>query len=661
MGKRSGTLLCLLIVFAAILPVGQAAGASQAGSPSLLITEVSPSDEGVTLRNVCASSVDLGGWSLTDGEGSLLFGSGTVLAPGEHLTVVAKIGKNWFCSRPGTIQTDDPSLSRSGRFILADSGDDLVLKSGGSVVDQVCWGNSSGAEGWIGGPVRMASASYIARTSETDTDSPDDWTSTRAGWTNLRFPGTSAFGATVTPFSFPESGGAPVYAALESASASVDISIYQLSCPNVVALLSALCERDVRVRILIEAEPLGIETSKELPLLKYLGDRGAEVRMINSGDTPQRFVYLHGKYAVVDGEKVVITSENWTSGNMGYGEGNRGWGAVIEGKGYAGYMEEVFENDFDTAWGDTLDLGDAYPGLKGYSGTLTYSPPDVPDTRSYEAFVSPVLSPDNSFRTLRSFIGSAEYRVYAEEMDLGDSMRSVSGDTPVSWMAAAADRGLDVRFILDASHSGHDKVSAVNLINETTGINAMAVDGGDGFSLIHNKGLVVDGSVWIGSVNWTGTSFHSNRESAVIVTSEEVAQFFSDLFLSDFGVSMGDVEAAGPSLTADLVKGRGGYAVVLRASGPYGSTFVWTLDGQERTTEAAATVFRVSPGPHMSTVRIEGTDVYGEVSFEVPSEGGGGYIIYLSATVILLTGAAVALYRDGPRRNRGDRQWRSGR
>ncbi len=661
MGKRSGTLLCFLIVLAAMLPAGQVAGASQTGSPVLLITEVSPSDEGVTVRNVCASPVDLGGWSLSDGEGSLFFGKGTVLAPGERLTVVAEKGKNWFCSRSGTIQTDDRSLSRSGRFILADSGDDLVLRSGASVADQVCWGSSSGAEGWTGGPVRISSASYIARTSETDTDSSDDWTTTRAGWTNLRFPGTSAFEATVTPFSFPESGGAPVYAALESASLSADISMYQMSCPNVAALLALLCERGVRVRILVEAEPLGIDISKELALLKYVEDRGAEVRLINFGDLPQRFVYVHNKYAVVDGEKVVITSENWTSGNMGYGEGNRGWGAVVEGEEYAGYMGRVFENDFDTVWGDTLDLGDAYPGLKGHPGTLTYSPPDVPDMRSYEAFVSPVLSPDNSFRTLRSFIGSAEYRVYAEEMDLGGSMRTVSGDTPVSWMAAAADRGLDVRFILDASRSGDDAVSAVNMINETTGVSAIAVDGGDGFSLIHNKGLVVDGSVWIGSVNWTGTSFNSNRETAVIVTSDGVASFFSELFLSDFGVSADDLEEDGPSLTAELVRGKGGYAAVLRASGPYGSTFVWTMDGQERTTDTPATVFRVSSGPHKSTVRIEGTDAYGEVSFEVPSENGGGYIIYLSATVILLIGAAVAFYRDGPRRNRGDRQWRSGR
>ena len=140
-------------------------------------------------------------------------------------------------------------------------------------------------------------------------------------------------------------------------------------------------------------------------------------------------------------------------------------------------------------------------------------------------------------------MGSAERRIYAEEMDLGDSLSPVNGDTPIAWMASAASRGLDVRFILDSSQSGGGAhVSTVNLINETTGIKAVAVDGGDGFSLIHNKGIVIDGSVWVGSVNWTATSFDRNREVAVLIVSEEVASFFADLFLSDFGVSRTDVE-----------------------------------------------------------------------------------------------------------------------
>ncbi|WP_400233303.1 phospholipase D-like domain-containing protein [Methanomethylophilus alvi] len=664
MRTRSEVLLCILIVAATTSLLGPTIHdpVDAAVSPSVLITEVNPYDEGVSIQNVCASQVDLMGWCMTDGEGTLTFNRSTVLHPGERLTIVGEVGKNWFCSRSGTIQTDDPCITRTGRFILADSGDEVVLKVGDSVIDQVCWGGSLGADGWSGSPVRISSLTYTMRTSQTDTDTSSDWMVTRAGWTNYVFPGTSAFEASVVPFSFPESGGGPIYKALESASCSVDISIYLISCPNVIALLSSLCDRGVSVRILAEAEPLGVDISTELALLKSIDDGGADVRLINFGDHPQRFVYVHNKYAVIDGDTVIITSENWTSGNMGYGNGNRGWGAVISGKGYAGYMERVFENDFDTVWGDTVCLEDAYPDLKGYRGTLSYVPPDVPEYRSYEASVSPVLSPDNSFSTLRMMMGSAERRIYVEEMDLGDSLSPVNGDTPIAWMASAASRGLDVRFILDSSQSGGGAhVSTVNLINETTGIKAVAVDGGDGFSLIHNKGIVIDGSVWVGSVNWTATSFDRNREVAVLIVSEEVASFFADLFLSDFGVSRTDVEEGGLSFTAEVVRGSGGYAVVLRARGPAGSIFLWAVDGEERCTDVSAAVFRVSSGDHVASVSVEGIDVSEEVSFTVPSEDHGGYVIYLSAAVILLIGTVVAFFRDRPSGGYGDMGWRSGR
>ncbi len=650
-------------IAAALLLIPTIPAFAAAGSPTLLITEVSPSDEGVSVQNVCATQVDLMGWSLTDGEGTLTFSESRVLRPGERITVVSEIGKSWFSSRSETIQADDGCFTKKGRFILADSGDEVLLKAGDAVVDQVCWGNSAGASGWSGNPVGISSLAYILRIGTTDTDTAGDWIATRAGWTNLSYPGTSAFEAEVVPFSFPESRGGPVYKALESASVSVDISIYIISCPNVIALLRDICARGVEVRLLVEAEPLGADISSELSLLKTLDDAGADVRLINFGSDPQRFVYVHNKYAVIDGETVVITSENWTSGNMGYGSGNRGWGAVITDTGYAGYMEKVFENDFDTAWGDTFRLEDAYPGLKGYSGTLEYESPYVPDTESYSAYVSPVLSPDNSFSALRTLMASAEERIYAEEMDLGSSLASVGGDTPVSWMASAAARGADVRFILDSSQSGGSEHELyVNMINEATGVSASAVSGGKNFSLIHNKGIVIDGAVWIGSVNWTSTSFDRNRETAAFIVSRDVSDFFADLFLSDFGVSGADVERDGLSFTAELVEGKSGYAVVLRADGPAGSVYRWTVDGETRLTDVPSAVFGVSSGYHTASASIEGMDVLEEAEFTVPSDGGGeGYVIYLSAAVILLIGTVAAFFRGRPHAGRGGRQWRSGR
>ncbi|WP_400228011.1 hypothetical protein [Methanomethylophilus alvi] len=63
----------------------------------------------------------------------------------------------------------------------------------------------------------------------------------------------------------------------------------------------------------------------------------------------------------------------------------------------------------------------------------------------------------------------------------------------------------------------------------------------------------------------------------------------------------------------------------------------------------------------MASVSVEGIDVSEEVSFTVPSEDHGGYVIYLSVAVILLIGTVVAFFRDRPSGGYGDMGWRSGR
>ena len=55
------------------------------------------------------------------------------------------------------------------------------------------------------------------------------------------------------------------------------------------------------------------------------------------------------------------------------------------------------------------------------------------------------------------------------------------------------------------------------------------------FGLAHNKGMVSDDRVWIGSMNWTDNSIDENRELSVIIDSEDITEFFLKRFLSDWG------------------------------------------------------------------------------------------------------------------------------
>ncbi|MCQ2084731.1 MAG: phospholipase D-like domain-containing protein [archaeon] len=614
----------MFLLLLCVLVIPQSDGSFASSGDPLLITEVSPVDEAVTIKNTGYSTVDLKGYSVTDGEGTLTFSSSYKLSPQAQIIISKDSGTDWFNSRPEVIVFTSHYLTKSGSFTLANAGDEVRLCRNNSTLDSVCYGNSNGVDGWIGGPVGISTGHHLIRSSDKDTDRAEDWISTKAGWTNFGY-GIESFDATVSPFSFPESNGEQVLFALSKAEMYIDISIYLISSPKVVSLLCQMEKNGVEVRILAEGSPLGVDISTELSLLRSLVDSGGEVRLINyNGASEHRYSYVHNKYAVIDGETVIITSENWTSGNMGE-YGNRGWGVIVESEEYADYMESVFENDYSMLWGDVKEFLSLYPKSKPYSDMPVVEIINV-DLPSYQAKVSPVLSPDNSYGAMKEFITSAEYRLYAEQMDLGSSLSMVSGDTPVSWMSSVAGKGVDTRFILDSSQSnGSAHETYVNLITSATEIKAINVNMGENFALIHNKGVIADDSVWIGSVNWTENSFQRNRESALVIRSSEVADYYAGLFLSDFGTNIYTAEENGISLEAKVVGTSKGNVVLLTVDGPSGFTYEWSLgDGKVRIGENTVVLFEApSEGDYTASVRMNGTEMVAYCDYSVgPMDNG---------------------------------------
>ena len=616
---------------------------SSAATGGLLIYEVDPVNEGFTIVNTSSSPVNLSGKEVTDGEGTLKFTGSFPIEPGASITFVSSVGEDWFTTRAGAVPYSASGITKTGSLTFANAGDEFILRvTDGGVIDSVCFGSSSGTDGWSGDPVPISSKRYLLRISMSDTDTAADWISSRPGWTNLEGM-VNTYEADVTPFTFPESQGTPVLKALASADTSIYLSIYLVSSRNAVALLESKAAAGVDVRILVEGNPLGVDTMSELKMLKSVVDSGGDVRIINGGENT-RYSYVHNKYAVIDGDTTVITSENWTTGNIGT-SGNRGWGAVIESTGYAAYMTAVFENDFDKSYGDVVSLTDAYPYIP--SDKPYYNEPDAYSTTTYHATVTPVLSPDNSYSSLRTFMSGATSRVYAQQMDLGSNLSSSTGDTPISWMATAAGNGLDVKFILDSSQSKEEHEKYVSEINYSTSVKAIAVDGRDGFSLIHNKGVIVDDSVWVGSVNWTTNSFGNNRETAVIIHSADVTSYFLDFFMGDWGMTIDEVRGKGLSFKVDCRDTKAGSIVEMSIRGPEGYSYRFELgDGTVRTTDSWHVVFDApsAPGKYTARVTVEGTDISEEFEYTV-EDGSVSWIIYAVAACLVLAGTAAAVLR----------------
>ena len=634
-------------------------------SDSISIYELDPYGEGFTLINTSQSTVNLRGWYVGDGEGTVSFKKTIELGAGETVTFVNKTNTNWFTSRDGVIvysKSSDMALA-TDNFTLANGGDELFLYApGGKLADAVCYGNSEySGDGWNGAPVKISSKKYLLRTSSEDTDTAGDWTAVKPGWTDNWFSSLLSFAADVTPFTFPESKGIPVLDTLKSAESTIYISIYLISSENIAAVLMEKARSGVDVRILVDGGVLNGDSTltSEYKLLRHVDAAGADVYVINDGEKT-RYSYLHNKYAVIDGDTTIITSENWTRDNIG-DKGNRGWGAIIESGQYADFMTSVFRNDCTTEYGDVVPFAAVYEGneIKYDAPAPVESDLGMYDTVTFSASVTPVLSPDSSWDALEWFISNSKEYLYVEQMDLKSELSVTYGETPIAWMDEAAKRGVDVRFILDASQAdGEDHEDIVKRINSETNIKSVAVNGKSGFKLIHNKGLISGDLTWVGSVNWTTNSLLNNRESAVIIKSQDIADYFKAYFRSDFGVTAESVEKDGLQMNVKVNYTSEGKFVSMSALGPDGCTYVWDLgNGVTRETDVGIVLFEApEPGTYTATVSVKGTDFKQSFEYTVgekapdsadvnDTDGEYSRDIYLAAVLVILLGLIVSVLR----------------
>jgi hypothetical protein len=132
----------------------------------------------------------------------------------------------------------------------------------------------------------------------------------------------------------------------------------------------------------------------------------------------------------------------------------------------------------------------------------------------------------------------------------------------------------DVTF--DRESDAVSNYATVSMINDMEGMSARTISGGDNFGLMHNKGVIIDDTAWVSSINWSNAAFMNNREAAVEIRSKDVADYFAGYFLLDWG------EDADMRLSVIVNGGTAGEAVILDASSssfPKGTIFGWDLDG----------------------------------------------------------------------------------
>jgi len=251
-------------------------------------------------------------------------------------------------------------------------------------------------------------------------------------------------------------------------------------------------------------------------------------------------------------------------------------------------------------------------------------------------------------------IGDSSFRVYSEQMSVDISW--TVGGSPLTVMADASDRGVDSKLIIDVTFDSpydndmNDGYWVKELMKERSIMIKTTEDCGINW-MVHNKGVVIDDRVWIGSMNWN-SSFQNNREIGVVLLSKDVSDVFASYFLSDWGSYNGTV-----LLNVDITRTYGG--TVLDASGsvaPNGAVFEWDLGSDGVTDRIGSKIIVDLPaGTHDCTlcVRDENGTVH-EYRFVLYVTDEGEYPSYVKYVPIVALCAIILLFSAIRHRNRDD-------
>lgn len=546
-------------------------------------------DEFVRIANPTGAALDLSGWKLTDGEGTITFPGGANLAAGATIFVTAKatdfrldmiVSPQWeFLA-----DTDPavPQLAKTGTFSLANTGDEVRLLDGsGAVVDAVAWGNSNGTAGWSGAVLADVSEGVILERdtdeltgAQPDTDSAADWDDARmyvVGQTHIAPASFTASGATM--YSSPDSTYEAIVDFLDGAESTLDLELYELTSAQLGQAIAARATAGVQVRVLMEGGPAGIlqeERHQENKLLQTIEEAGGEVRFVITNASQgihDRYDFMHGKFGIADGQRVLAMSGNWkaTGAPADPTYGNREWGIVVDSPDLASYIGDVFAGDWDDVHRDVLGFGEGSdwrylppPPDFVLNETIPTGPyaPYFPSQRVEASFtVTPVLSPDTSLLResgLRKLIREAQSEVLIEQMyahkHWGPTQTGSPEQNPNLYLEeaiAAARNGASVYVLLGEEfidlNDTRNNIATVDYLRgiaeaENITLRAKVVNSAIAEILkVHNKGIVVDRQVAVvSSINWGRNSAQENRELALLAEQPDIAEFYRDIFWYDW-------------------------------------------------------------------------------------------------------------------------------
>lgn len=297
--------------------------------------------------------------------------------------------------------------------------------------------------------------------------------------------GTAHATGTYTAVVFPDQSHTVVYNLINSATKSIDVTMYELRDTTAVNDLIARRRAGVKVRVILDAQHTSVNGSA------YSALRAAGVGVTYSSSA---FVYTHQKTVTVDGATSLILTGNL---DATYYSSSRDYGVLDTDANDVNAIEQVFAADY---------------------AKTSITPSDGDNL---------VWSPTDSQDRLLALINGAQTSLDVEELEFGDQAL-------VDAVTAAANRGVTVRVV------GMDPSSYGSSFDEVTSAGARVVTYSSTTGLyIHAKAVVADygtstAKVFAGSENFSDNSLNNNRELGLIVSDSGVLNTIESTFATDF-------------------------------------------------------------------------------------------------------------------------------
>lgn len=307
--------------------------------------------------------------------------------------------------------------------------------------------------------------------------------------------GTTAGGALTVYFTQPDASSATtltggpetaLISAINAATISVDVAIYELSLTNLTQSLIDANNRGLRVRVLTDTDNIDWEQVK---------------RLINAGIAvkgDQRSALMHNKFTVIDNQQVWTGSMNYTYNGAYHHDEN-----LLQLNSVAAALN--YTEEFSQLWVGIHRKTNTADSVFNESGTS----------------IQVYFSPDDNFRSahLLPLLESAQQSVHFMAY-------SFTSSDITNTLGNLKNNGIEIKGVLDTSQSGQSSAQYDDL--KAKGIDVLLDK--NPYKL-HHKVMIIDNRyVVTGSYNFSQNADNNNDENSLIIDNTSLATSYEAEF-----------------------------------------------------------------------------------------------------------------------------------